>query len=77
MWRQIVSGAVVERQDVQLRFQSIFDADKVLAFPRGRSGVVGLDTFSRKLLNSFLYARVPVGREYFFPRVEAVLSEHV
>lgn len=71
-----MSGTAAERQDFQLRFQSIFDAGKGLAFPCSRSGAVDLDTFSRKLLNSYLYARASVGREYFFPRVEAVLPEH-
>lgn len=71
-----MSGMAVEQQIFQLRFQSIFDVGKAMAFPCSRAGVVDLDTFSRKLLNNYLYARASVGREFLFPKVEVVLPEN-
>lgn len=54
----------------QLRFESLFDAGRALAFPCDDHGQVALDNLSDRARRNYLYARAVVGREFATPRVE-------
>jgi hypothetical protein len=52
-----------------LRFQSLFDEGRGLAFPCDAEGHVDMDALSDRALNNYLYARTVVGREFLTPQV--------
>ncbi len=52
-----------------LRFESLFDPGRGLAFPCDERGLVELDTLSERARRNYFYARVVVGREYATPAV--------
>jgi hypothetical protein len=54
----------------QLRFRSLFNEGRGLAFPCDAEGHVDLDALSPPALNNYLYARTVIGREFFRPAVE-------
>lgn len=54
----------------ELRFQSLFNEERRLAFPCNIAGQVDMDALSRSALINYLYARALVGREFFMPSVE-------
>jgi hypothetical protein len=60
------------RTEHELRFQSLFDAGRALAFPCDEHGWVDLDALAPKALNNYLYARAFVGREFLTPSVRTV-----
>lgn len=53
----------------ELRFRSLFDEGRALAFPCDEQGHVDLDTLSPRALNNYYYARTVVGREFCTPAV--------
>jgi hypothetical protein len=53
----------------QIRFRSLFDSGRALAFPCDANGRVHLDDLSERARHNYLYARAVVGREYFRPEV--------
>lgn len=53
----------------QLRFESLFDAGRALAFPCDDHGTVALDSLSERARRNYLYARAVVGREFATPTV--------
>jgi hypothetical protein len=53
----------------ELRFQSLFDAGKALAFPCDAEGHVQLDQLSERALDNYLFARAVVGRDYAAPEL--------
>lgn len=53
----------------ELRFRSLFDEGRALAFPCDSRGCVDLDALSPRALNNYLYARTVVGREFYMPSV--------
>jgi hypothetical protein len=53
----------------ELRFQSLFDEGRALAFPCDACGSVHLDALSDRARNNYLYARAVVGREFAHPAV--------
>lgn len=53
----------------ELRFQSLFDEGRALAFPCDAGGRVDLDTLSERARSNYFYARSVVGRDYALPRV--------
>jgi len=53
----------------ELRFQSLFDHGRALAFPCDARGHVELDALSDKARINYLYARAVVGREFAVPAV--------
>lgn len=57
----------------ELRFCSIFDAGRALAFPCDAQGQVELDRLSPRARDSYFYARTTVGREFLMPAVRPVL----
>jgi len=57
----------------ELRFQSLNRQGRGWAFPCDAQGEVDLDRMSERARNNYFFARALMGREYAFPRVEAVL----
>ena len=55
----------------ELRFQSLFNEGRGYAFPCDAQGLVDMDALGERLLNSYLYARSVIGREFASPAVRA------
>lgn len=53
----------------EIRFQSLFNEGRGLAFPCDADGHVQLDALSEAARHNYLYARALVGREYATPAV--------
>jgi hypothetical protein len=53
----------------ELRFESLFQPGRALAFPCDEKGCVPMDALSDKARRNYLYARAVVGREYATPAV--------
>ena len=53
----------------ELRFCSLFDEGRGLAFPCDADGHVDLDTLSSRARLNYLYARTVIGREFAMPAV--------
>jgi hypothetical protein len=53
----------------ELRFQSLFDEGRGLAFPCDAMGHVDLDGMSERARLNYLYARTVIGREFATPAV--------
>lgn len=51
----------------ELRFQSLFNEGRGLAFPCDAQGHVDLDRLSGTLRLNYLYARTLIGREFSMP----------
>lgn len=58
----------------EIRFQSLFNEGRALAFPCDALGHVALDDLSERARTNYLYARAVVGREFTTPSVQ--LSDH-
>ena len=58
----------------ELRFRSLFDPGRGLAFPCDEVGHVDIDTLSDRARHNYLYARALAGREYATPAVLAVVG---
>lgn len=53
----------------QLRFESLFNQGRALAFPCDERGQVELDALTERARRNYLYARAVVGREFAMPTV--------
>jgi hypothetical protein len=53
----------------EIRFQSLWQEGRGLAFPCNEQGEVLLDALSERARENYLYARAVVGREYACPEV--------
>jgi hypothetical protein len=53
----------------ELRFQSLFDPGRALAFPCDDRGLVDIDLLSDRARLNYLYARTLIGREFSVPVV--------
>lgn len=58
--------------DYELRFESLFQTGRALAFPCDAGGGVRLDALSDKALQNYLFARAVVGRDYASPTIRRV-----
>jgi len=54
----------------ELRFQSLFNEGRALAFPCDAAGHVDMDALSERARDNYLYARTVVGREFATPAVQ-------
>jgi hypothetical protein len=54
----------------ELRFRSLFDEGRALAFPCDAQGHVDLDAMRPRARLNYLYARAVIGREFFLPDVQ-------
>ena len=59
----------------ELRFASLFQPGRGLAFPCDASGRVDLDALSERARNSYFAARCLTGRDYAVPVVLAVADD--
>jgi len=55
--------------DYELRFQSLFNDGRALAFPCDASGHVNIDGLSEQARTNYLFARTVIGREFAIPAV--------
>jgi hypothetical protein len=53
----------------ELRFRSLFNEGRALAFPCDQAGQVDMDRLSDRARNNYLYARTVIGREFSMPAV--------
>ncbi|MDE2079782.1 MAG: hypothetical protein KGI90_00385 [Burkholderiales bacterium] len=53
----------------ELRFESLFNAGRALAFPCDPRGRVEIDALSERARLNYYYARAVVGREFAVPAV--------
>ena len=53
----------------EIRYTSLFNEGRALAFPCDAAGRVELDALSDRARDNYLYARAVVGREYAAPAV--------
>ena len=58
--------------DFELRFESLFQTGRALAFPCDACGGVRLDSLSETALQNYLFARAVVGRDYASPTIRRV-----
>jgi hypothetical protein len=66
-----------DRPAYELRFQSLFDDGRALAFPCDEAGHVDMDALSERARHNYLYARAVIGREFSMPAVRrSTLSVH-
>ncbi len=61
--------AVTSAVPFELRFESLFQPGRALAFPCDARGRVEMDTLTDRARRNYLYARAVVGREYATPAV--------
>ncbi len=65
-----VTMSLTEAGAYELRFQSLFNEGRALAFPCDAQGHVDMDALSERARGNYLYARAVVGREYATPAVQ-------
>ena len=53
----------------EVRFQSLFNAERTLSFPCDGEGHVDMDSLSAEAKGDYLFARAMVGREFARPAV--------
>ena len=56
--------------DFEIRFTSLFDEGRGLAFPCDAAGHVDIDALSERGRSNYLFARAMLGREYATPRIK-------
>jgi hypothetical protein len=54
----------------ELRFRSLFNEGRALAFPCDAAGHVDMDALTERARHNYLYARTVVGREFATPAVQ-------
>jgi hypothetical protein len=64
------SSAPLAMPVFELRFPSLFDPGRGLAFPCDCGGQVDLDRLSPRARSNYLFARAMVGREFACPAVQ-------
>jgi hypothetical protein len=64
------TASSVEVTQYELRFRSLFQEGRGLAFPCDERGRVELDRLSERARHNYLYARAVVGREFASPAVQ-------
>ena len=58
-----------QQRPFELRFRSLAQRDRVVAFPCDAEGRVDLDAMSDRVRNTYFYARTVIGREFAVPTV--------
>jgi hypothetical protein len=56
----------------ELRFMSLFNGGRGLAFPCDSTGHVDLDVLSERSRQNYFYARSFIGREFFLPSIRSI-----
>ncbi len=65
------ASITVNSSSFELRFDSLFDTSRALAFPCDALGWVDLDTLSLRARSNYLFARAMVGRDFGMPHIDA------
>lgn len=65
-----------QRAGFVLRFQSLFNEGRALAFECDEGGRVDLDKLSDRARINYFFARTVIGRDFATPRVERHESLH-
>ena len=60
----------------ELRFTSLLDAGRAMAFPCDPAGCVELDALSERARSDYFYARAVIGHEFACPRVQPACLFH-
>jgi hypothetical protein len=58
----------------ELRFQSLFNDGRALAFPCDAAGHVALDALSERARSNYFHARTAIGRDFAMPAVRPALA---
>lgn len=58
----------------ELRFQSLFNDGRALAFPCDAAGRVSIDSLSERARNNYFFARAVIGRDFAMPAVCPTLT---
>ncbi|MDZ5460602.1 hypothetical protein [Azohydromonas lata] len=66
--------SIGEKTSFELCFESLRDANTVMAFPCDETGHVDMDAMAEHTLNNYLYARAVIGHQFSRPLVRAVAS---
>lgn len=64
-----LSASTEREEQFELRFASLFDKGRALAFPCDSTGRVNLDLLSDRARNNYFLARSSIGREFACPDV--------
>lgn len=64
-----LSTQTSQRLDFEVRFRSLVDEGRALAFPCDAEGHVPMDEPSERARCNYLYARAVVGREFAFRKI--------
>jgi hypothetical protein len=68
-----MNASVSTQSSFELRFQSLFNEGRALAFPCDAAGHVELDALSERARSNYFYARTVIGRDFGFPAVHPAL----
>ena len=71
-----IAPAAASLTACQLRFESLFQFGRALAFPCDDRGQVELDALSDRARDNYLYARAVVGREFSTPIIVRLDDTH-
>ncbi len=63
------TGQTTDSGVYELRFDSLFNEGRALAFPCDAKGLVDMDALSARAKLNYLYARTVIGREFRIPAV--------
>ena len=67
----VIPGAL--KPSHQLRFESLYNPGRGVAFPCDERGEVDLSTLTERMRNAYLGARHLIGREYLCPSIERIV----
>jgi hypothetical protein len=67
-----IPSSVNQPAGFELRFQSLFDEGRGLAFPCDDLGVVDIDRLPDRARNNYLFAHTLIGREFAPPKVRPI-----
>jgi hypothetical protein len=67
-----IANRVNQTDSFELRFQSLFNEGRGLAFPCDDLGKVDIDRLPDRARNNYLFARTLIGREFASPKVRAI-----
>ena len=64
-----LSASMAATRRYEIRFQSLFNSGRTMAFPCDRNGQVDMDKLSANAVSNYLFARTLVGRDFASPTV--------
>jgi hypothetical protein len=64
-----ITQATAASLDFEIRFESLFNEGRGLAFPCDEKGRVDIDALSERARSNYFFARAMMGKEYATPRI--------